>query len=98
MPACKPRSRRLGVVLCAFLPALGLGLAYTILRPAAYQATARLEITPASATPASVVGSTSVAATTGQEARSAEERGSQSFLREVQVLTSRPLIEEVVER
>jgi len=84
--------------LCAFLPVLLLGLTYTVMRPAEYQATARLEITPASATPASVVGSTSVAATTGPEARGAEERSSQSFLREVQVLTSRPLLEEVVER
>jgi len=98
MPAGKPRNRRLGVFLCAFLPVLLLGLTYTVMRPAEYQATARLEITPASATPASVVGSTSVAATTGPEARGAEERSSQSFLREVQVLTSRPLLEEVVER
>jgi len=97
-PAGKPRSRRLGVFLCAFLPALVLGLAYTVMRPAEYQATARLEITPASVTPAAVVGSTPGAASTGPEARGAEERGSQSFLREVQVLTSRPLIEEVVER
>src|SRR6516164_10106619 len=94
----KPRGRRLVVFSCVGLPVLLLGLTYTVMRPAEYQATARLEITPASATPASVVGSTSVAATTGPEARGAEERGSQSFLREVQVLTSRPLLEEVVER
>ena len=76
---------------------LALGLAYTVMRPAEYRATARLEITPASATPVSVVGSTP-GATTGAETRGAEERGSQSSLREIQVLTSRPLIEEVVER
>jgi len=76
---------------------LALGLAYTVMRPAEYRATARLEITPASATPVSVVGSTP-GATTGAETRGAEERGSQSSLREIQVLTSRPLLEEVVER
>jgi polysaccharide biosynthesis transport protein len=85
------------VFSCVCLPVLVLGLAYTVMRPAEYQATARLEITPASATPASVVGSTP-GATTGAETRGTEERGSQSFLREVQVLTSRPLLEEVVER
>jgi polysaccharide biosynthesis transport protein len=97
-PAVKPRSRRLVVFSCVCLPVLVLGVAYTVMRPAEYQATARLEITPASATPASVVGSTPVAATTGPEARGAEEPGSPSFLREVQVLTGRPLLEEVVER
>src|SRR5215472_7749220 len=94
----KPRSRRLLVFSCVCLPALVLGLAYTVMRPVEYQATARLEITPASASPVSVVGSTSIAASTGPEARGAEEHGSPSFLREVQVLTSRPLLEEVVER
>jgi len=94
----KPRSRRLLVFSCVCLPVLVLGLAYTVMRPAEYQATARLEITPASASPVSVVGSTSIAASTGPEARGAEEHGSPSFLREVQVLTSRPLLEEAVER
>jgi succinoglycan biosynthesis transport protein ExoP len=96
-PVGKPRSHRLVVFLSVCLPVLVLGLAYTVMRPAEYQATARLEITPASATPASVVGSTP-AATAEAETRGAEERGSQSFLREVQVLTSRPLLKGVVER
>ena len=95
-PASKPRSRRLGVFLCAFLPALVLGLAYTVMRPAEYQATARLQITPASATPASA--DDMAGAKTGAEtAGGAPPHGPRSFLTEVQVLTSRPLLEEVIQ-
>ena len=95
-PAGKPRSRRLGVFLCAFLPALVLGLAYTVMRPAEYQATARLQITPASATPASA--DDMAGAKTGAEtAGGAPPHGPRSFLTEVQVLTSRPLLEEVIQ-
>jgi succinoglycan biosynthesis transport protein ExoP len=73
---------------------LVLGLAYTVMRPAEYQTTARLQIIPAAATPASV---TQTAGDAPQvETRTAEELGTKSFLTEVQVLTSRPLIEEVV--
>ena len=93
----KPRSRRLVIFCCVCLPVLVLGLAYTVMRPAEYQATARLEITPASATPASVARRHG-GATTGAETREPTERGSKSFLTEVQVLTSRPLLEEVVGR
>jgi len=75
---------------------LVLGLAYTVMRPAEYQATARLQIIPAAATPATVTQAAGGAPQV--ETRAAEERGSKSFLTEVQVLTSRPLIEEVVGR
>jgi polysaccharide biosynthesis transport protein len=75
---------------------LVLGLAYTVMRPAEYQATARLQIIPAAATPATVTQAAGGAPQV--ETRSAEERGSKSFLTEVQVLTSRPVIEEIVGR
>jgi uncharacterized protein involved in exopolysaccharide biosynthesis len=65
------------------------------MQPAEYQATARLEITPASATTAPA-GDTA-GAKTGAETGGAAH-GPRSFLTEVQILTSRPLIEEVVER
>jgi polysaccharide biosynthesis transport protein len=94
MPAGKPRSRRLVVFLSVCLPVLLLGLAYTVIQPAEYQATARLEITPASAAPADVPSG----ATTGAESAGGAPHGPRSFLTEVQVLTSRPLIEEVIER
>jgi uncharacterized protein involved in exopolysaccharide biosynthesis len=71
-------------------------LAYTFLRPAEYQATARLEIIPASAVPTPVDRGAGVTTTT--ETGGGPERGSRSFLTEVQVLTSRPLLEKVVER
>jgi polysaccharide biosynthesis transport protein len=94
-PARKPRSRRLVIFCSVCLPVLVLGLAYTVMRPAEYQATARLQIIPAAATPATV---TQTAVGPQVETRAAEELGSKSFLTEVQVLTSRPLIEEVVGR
>jgi uncharacterized protein involved in exopolysaccharide biosynthesis len=75
---------------------LVLGLAFTVMRPAEYQATARLQIIPTAATPATVTQTAGGAPQV--ETRAAEELGSKSFLTEVQVLTSRPLIEEVVGR
>jgi polysaccharide biosynthesis transport protein len=94
-PLAKPRSRRLVIFCSVCLPVLVLGLAYTVMRTAEYQATARLQIIPAAATPATV---TQTAVGPQVETRAAEELGSKSFLTEVQVLTSRPLIEEVVGR
>ena len=97
LPAGKPRSRRLVAFLGLFLPVLLLGLAYTVMRPAEYQATARLEITPASATAAAPTDDTA-GAKTGAETGGGAAHGPRSFLTEVQVLTSRPLLEETVER
>ena len=95
-PVGKTRSRRLVVFSCVCLAVLALGLTYTVMQPAEYQATARLEITPASATTAPA-GDTA-GAKTGAETGGGAPHGPRSFLTEVQVLTSRPLIEEVVER
>ena len=90
------RARRLVVFSGVFFPVLALGLAYTVMQPAEYRATARLEIVPAKAAPTPV--DNTGGATTGADARAPADRGSKSFLTEVQVLTSRPLLEEVVGR
>jgi integrase len=66
------------------------------MQPAEYQATARLQITPASTTAAPA--GDPAGANTGAEAGGGTARGPRSFLTEVQVLTSRPLLEETVER
>jgi polysaccharide biosynthesis transport protein len=95
-PVRNPRGRRLAVFSCVFFAALALGLTYTAMQPAEYQATARLEIIPAKTVPASV--DNTAGAATGADTRGPVERGSKSFLTEVQVLTSRPLVEEVVGR
>ena len=95
-PVGKPRGRRLVVFSCVGLAVLVLGLTYTVLQPAEYRATARLEITPGSA--ASTPVDNTASAPNGAETGGGAERGSRSFLTEVQVLTSRPLLEEVVGR
>src|SRR5438309_8259416 len=94
-PERNPRARRLVVFCCVFFAALALGLTYTAMQPAEYRATARLQIIPGSAAPAPV---DTVGAATGADTRGPVERGSKSFLTEVQVLTSRPLVEEAVGR
>ena len=87
-PERNPRARRLVVFCCVFFAALALGLTYTAMQPAEYRATARLEIIPAKAVPAT--GDNTAGAATGADTRGPVERGSKSFLTEVQVLTSRP--------
>ena len=66
--------------------ALAVSLGYVWSRPAEYRATARVEIMPGSTTAPS-------AATANHEPESARP-----FLTEVQILTSRPVLEEVVTR
>src|SRR5438132_3675941 len=95
-PVGNPRGRRLAVFSCVSLVVLVLGLTYTVMQPAEYRATARLEIISASAAPAPV--DNTAGAKTGAETRGAAERGVRSFLTEVQILTSRPLLEEAVGR
>src|SRR6516165_8362114 len=73
----KPRGRRLAVFSAVCFPVLALGLAYTVMRPAEYQATARLEITPAAATPAPA-GDTAVAKTSVETSGGAP-RAARSF-------------------
>lgn len=78
--------RRIRVFVAVFLLVCGVSLLVTFIRPAQYRATARLEITPGSTAPA-----------TGEKIKTIE-KNPQAFLTEVQVLTSRPLLEKVNER
>ena len=73
--------RRLQVFTGTFVVALAISLGFTWLRPAEYRASARLEITPTSGTVPS-----------GTPPSNAPE-SERPFLTEVQVMTSRPLLE-----
>src|SRR5437870_3281009 len=85
--------RRIVVFTAVFFVASAVTLADAIFRPAEYRAVSRLEIVPASArSPADDRGAGTA------EKNPPGESSSKSFLREVQVLTSRPLLEEVVAR
>ena len=81
--------RRLRSFLSVFLIALTIGLAWNFTRPAEYRATARLQITPASASLPPDVQAMAAAPTSDS---------SLPFLTEVQALSSRPLIEQVAKR
>lgn len=78
--------RRFRVFLGTLLVALAISMSYTFLRPAEYRATARVEITPG-------VGSVSPGGRPGQAPDAAPSESPKSFLTEVQVLTSRPVLE-----
>src|SRR5215472_8615856 len=82
-------SRRRAVVFsCAFFPALAASLTYVYTRPVEYRAVARLQISPAAA----------VTQPTEAKDTPAVATDAKSFLTEVQVLTSRPLLQDVLER
>ena len=89
------RRRRL-VFLGVFTLACVLSLSFTFLRPAEYRAEARVQITPAAAAPRTVfmaAGQAPVPAAGNQASESAKP-----FLTEVQVLTSRPVLQQAIER
>jgi polysaccharide biosynthesis transport protein len=96
-PMRNPRRHRLIVFSGVFLAVLAAGLSYTFLQPAVYRATARLHILTGSAAPAPIERTAAGVAIEAQPGGRGEP-GSKSFLTEVQVLTSRPLLEEVVDR
>ena len=82
-------ARRRAIVFCAvFLPAVTASLVYVFTRPPEYRAVARLQISPAS-----VVTQPSDAKDAPTVATDAK-----SFLTEVQTLTSRPLLQDVLDR
>jgi uncharacterized protein involved in exopolysaccharide biosynthesis len=82
-------SRRRAVVFCCtFLIACAASLTYVYRQPPEYRAVARLQISPAG----------SVAEATDGKSSPGLEKDANSFLTEVQVLTSRPLLEKAVER
>lgn len=99
-PAARTNRRRRLVFLGVFALACVLSLSYTFLRPAEYRAMARLQITPASSAPAPVsiaVSPGTVFPVDGQAANQGSD-SAKPFLTEVQVLTSRPVLEQAIER
>jgi polysaccharide biosynthesis transport protein len=82
-------SRRRAVVFCcAFLLAAAASLTWVYTRPAEYRAVARLHISPALIVTQPIEAKDTPAMATDAK----------SFLTEVQVLTSRPLLEDVIKR
>lgn len=82
-------ARRRAIVFCAvFLPAVTASLVYVFTLPPEYRAVARLQISPASVV------------TQPSDAKDAPtvETDTKSFLTEVQTLTSRPLLQDVLDR
>ena len=86
-PTGRANRRRLYVFLGTLAAALVIGLGFTWLRPAEYRASARIEITPTTA-PTTVTSFTPA----GPVETPARE-SARPFLTEVQVLTSRPVLE-----
>ena len=81
--------RRLTVFLSVFCVVSVSGLAFDFLRPAEYRVTSRLQITPASYVAPSDAPTAPARASSDPEL---------PFLTEVQKLSSRPLLEQVVKR
>lgn len=95
-PTARSNRRRRLVFFGVFTLACVLSLSYTFLRPAEYRAVARVQITPAAAAPPTVFaagGQTPVIA----EAKQTSETD-KPFLTEVQLLTSRPVLQQAIER
>ncbi len=97
-PPARPRSRvmrrRVLVFSCVFLLCALISLAYTYLRDPVYLAQARVQITPTSGV------SVAPAAPSGKDPKDIllQPGGAQSFLVEIQVFTSRPVLEKAVQR
>jgi polysaccharide biosynthesis transport protein len=83
--------RRIVIFSAVFLVGCALSLAYAMFKPAEYRAAARLEIVPGS------LGSPSEGGNAGPRTPLAEN-GLKSFLTEVQVLISRPVLDKAVAR
>ncbi len=86
--AQRSNRRRLQVFAVVFLTVLIPGLLWNFLRPAEYRATARVQITPGSTEPRP--GASPLLPSASEVPRSPSE-----LLTQVQVLTSRPLLEKV---
>jgi uncharacterized protein involved in exopolysaccharide biosynthesis len=88
IPPPRLSRRRAVVFLVTLVFALAASLTYVYMRPAEYRAMARLQIAPAAAVtqPTSTKDTPTVAT------------DAKSFLTEVQVLTSRPLLQDVLDR
>src|SRR5215471_538953 len=84
--------RRLAVFLTTLVVALVASLCYVWLRPPEYRASARIEIIPATTT------APAAASAPNASSASADSEASRPFLTEVQILTSRPVLEDVAAR
>ena len=80
--------RRAVAFLVVFLPAAAASLIYVYSQPPEYRAVARLQISPAAGVAQATEGKDAPAVVTDAK----------SFLTEVQVLTSRPLLQDVIDR
>ena len=89
--ANNPNRRRIAIFSTVFVVGCALSVAYAILRPAEYRAAARVEIVPGS------LRSPPEGANGGPR-NALAENGRKSFLTEVQVLISRPVLDEAVAR
>ncbi|MGO8755356.1 MAG: GumC family protein [Gallionellaceae bacterium] len=94
--AARVNRRRLLVFLGVFILACAVSLSYTFLRPAEYRAAALIQITPAAAAPTMILTAPGQPSVATEGSPSAE--ASQPFLAELQVLTSRPILEQAIER
>ena len=83
-PPSHAMRRRIVVFASVFLVCALASLAYTFARPAIYQATAKVQVTPQSRSPLNDTA--------------AQQDSNQAFLVEMQVFSSRPLLEKVVAR
>ncbi|HUB95639.1 MAG TPA: Wzz/FepE/Etk N-terminal domain-containing protein [Stellaceae bacterium] len=92
----RPSRRRVLVFTVAFLVAAAASLAYVYTRPPEYRANARLQITPAATPELPAMPETDPPTIRTQSDDAAKQAQSSSFLTEVQVLTSRPLLAQVV--
>jgi uncharacterized protein involved in exopolysaccharide biosynthesis len=95
-PTTRINRRRRLVFLVVFALACVLSLSFTFLRPAEYRAEARVQITPAAAAPPSVFMASGQAPVTAAASQTSES--ARPFLTEVQVLTSRPVLQQAIER
>lgn len=96
-PAPRRPNRRLVAFLVAFVAVCAAGLGYTFLRTPEYRATARLEIVPAEPLPNRAQAGGAAQPASAQSERAASPNAS-PFLTEIEFLTSRPLLEQLLER
>ncbi len=98
-PTARTNRRRLLVFLGVFALTCLISLSYTFLRPAEYRASALIQITPASSAPPPVSIATSPSAVYAEDRQASQvSDGTKHLLTEVEVLTSRPVLEQAIER
>jgi len=98
-PTARTNRRRLLVFLSVFALTCLISLSYTFLRPAEYRTSALIQITPASSSPPPVSIATSPSAVYAEDGQASQvSDGTKHLLTEVEVLTSRPVLEQAIER